>query len=89
MLRYRKNLRCVVHGDDFTLLGHHLDLDWFRSKIKDKFEVKMRGRLGPCPQDDKSIRILNFVPLNAFRPHLKKTARGHKVDWHFRAGVHG
>ena len=44
-----RNIRCVIHGDDFTLLGHASELDWFRSKIIAKFEVKMRGRLGPCP----------------------------------------
>ena len=26
-------LRIVVHGDDFTALGHTKDLDWFVSKI--------------------------------------------------------
>ena len=51
----------TVHGDDFTLLGSDEDLDWFESMIKEKFEVKVRGRLGPGLSDTKSIRILNRI----------------------------
>ena len=29
-----RNIRCVVHGDDFTLLGARKDLDWFRERIQ-------------------------------------------------------
>ena len=56
-----KNVRVVVHGDDFTVLGHEEDLDWFRRVISETFEVKFRGRVGPGDNDDKSIRILNRV----------------------------
>ena len=42
------NLRLVVHGDDFTVLGLEEDLDWFRRKISEVFEVKFRGRVGPA-----------------------------------------
>jgi len=56
-----RQLRLVVHGDDFTVLGHGVNLDWFRTQMCAKFEVKIQGRLGPGPQDDKSIRILNRI----------------------------
>ena len=56
-----RNLRLVVHGDDFTVLGMEVDLDWFRRKISEVFEVKFRGRIGPDVHDDKHIRILNRV----------------------------
>ena len=56
-----RNIRAAIHGDDFTLLGHKQDLDWFRNKIKGKYSVKFRGRLGPGSDDDKSIRILNRI----------------------------
>merc|ERR1711911_187427 len=56
-----RNLRVVVHGDDFTVLGHELDLDWFRRKISERYEVKFRGRIGPESTDEKCIRILNRV----------------------------
>ena len=57
----RRNLRLVVHGDDFTLLGSTGDLDWFRTQIETRFEVKFRGRIGPEDSDDKSIKLLNRV----------------------------
>ena len=55
-----RKLWLTVHGDDFTLLGSDADLDWFENEIK-KFEVTVRGRLGPGPDDVKSIRILNRI----------------------------
>ena len=51
----------MIHGDDFTVLGDRLQLDWFRAQIAMRYEVKMRGRLGPSGDDKKSIRILNRV----------------------------
>ncbi len=51
----------TVHGDDFTLLGGDLNLDWFENKIKEEFEVTVRGRLGPGEEDMKAIRILNRI----------------------------
>ena len=53
----------TVHGDDFTFLGNDHDLDWFETKIKEKFEVKTRGRLGPGvkKEEDQSIMILNRI----------------------------
>ena len=41
-----KDLRVVVHGDDFTVLGYAKDLDWFRQEISDRSTVKFRGRIG-------------------------------------------
>ncbi len=32
-----RDLRVVVHGDDFTILGHEKDLDWLREKISGRF----------------------------------------------------
>ena len=58
-----RKLWLTVHGDDFTLLGSDCDLDWFERKIKEEFEVKIRGRLGPGGKkaEDQSIRILNRI----------------------------
>ena len=55
----KRNLRIVVHGDDFTVLGADADLDWFRTMISNRYEVKFRARLGPDDNDDKAVRILN------------------------------
>ena len=56
-----RDLRLVVHGDDFTILGCDGDLDYFEKGIQTEFEVKVRGRLGSGKDDDKSIRILNRI----------------------------
>ena len=56
-----RRLWLTVHGDDFPLLGSNEDLGWFEKEINTKFEVKVRGRLGPGPNDMKSVRILNRI----------------------------
>ena len=56
-----REVRVVVHGDDFTILGREVQLDWFREEIAKRFEVKFRARLGPGKNDDKAVRLLNRV----------------------------
>ena len=56
-----RRLWLAVHGDDLALLGSDEDLDWFEKEIKAKFEVKVRGRLGPGANDLEFIRILNRI----------------------------
>ena len=46
-----REIRAVIHGDDFTLLGWKRDLDWYRKEISNRFEIKFRGRLGPGKLD--------------------------------------
>ena len=58
--RQQKELRVVVHGGDFTLLGWGHQLDWFLDKIGSEYEVK-QIRIGPAPADGKAVRILNRV----------------------------
>ena len=56
-----RRLRCVVHGDDFIVLGWKKDLDWFWKEMQLKFESKHRGRLGPSPDDFNAVRTLNRI----------------------------
>ena len=51
----------VVHGDDFTALGTAENLDRYERGLATQFELKIRGRLGEAPSDDKEIRILNRI----------------------------
>ncbi len=53
-----RNIRAVVHGDDFTMLGKVPDLDWFYQQMRNKFEVKFKARLGPG-EKDRNVRVLN------------------------------
>ena len=57
----QRNIRAVVHGDDFTVLAKEWGLDWFWKTIQERFDCKKRGRLGPEEGDEKSIRILNRI----------------------------
>ena len=56
-----RNLRAVVHGDDFTVLGWEKSLNWFWERIHERFDCKHRGRLGAGDKDVKEIRILNRI----------------------------
>ncbi len=54
-----KDIRVVVHGDDFTVLGSRGGLDWFREVIQRRTEVKFKGRLEMRRQG--AVRILNRI----------------------------
>ena len=54
-----KNIRLVVHGDDFTFLCEGHRVEWVKSLMTKQYEIKIRGVLGDEKKDDKSIRILN------------------------------
>ena len=48
-----------MYGDDFTVLGAEEQLDWFRKRIKQRYEVEFKARLGVEEQDDRSVFLLN------------------------------
>ena len=48
----------VMHGDDFTALGHAKDLDWCRTMIQHRMDTQVKGRLGPEKHDMKLMRVL-------------------------------
>ena len=56
-----RNIKGVIHGDDFTMLGYEKDLDWFRKHMEERFEIKLKASLGLEEKDDKYVRILNRV----------------------------
>lgn len=56
-----KDITIVVHGDDFTALAGDAALDWYESKLKESFEIKVRGRLGERCDGRQQIKILNWV----------------------------
>ena len=48
--RNTREITVVVHGDDFTALGTDEDLDWYESRIKEAFEIKIKRLLSEgCP----------------------------------------
>ena len=56
-----RNLKLVVHGDDFTILGEVKHLEWFKSEVAKRWEYKHKARLGPGDNDDESVRILKRI----------------------------
>lgn len=56
-----KDMRLVVHGDDFVLSGKERHLNWFADELKNMYLVKIRGVLGPEKHDQKTIILLNRV----------------------------
>ena len=56
-----RDLSLAVHGDDFTFCGLEEDLKWIQDKMANWFEIKVRGLLGPDPEDLKEITILGRI----------------------------
>ena len=58
---YRKDsdIRAVVHGDDFTVLGPRSGLYWFREVSQRRMEVKFKARLER--RRPEAVRILNRI----------------------------
>ena len=56
-----RDMRGVVHGDDFVWEGRDKDLDWVLAVLKKEYELKNRGRLGFGPDDVRKIDMLGRV----------------------------
>ena len=54
-----RDLRFMVHGDPFVALGDEDGLKFLEEKLKQKFEYRVDGLLGPGPQDGTSMCVLN------------------------------
>ena len=52
-------VRCVVHGDDFTFMGVSDGLQQIRDGTEQEYSVTVRAILGDEPGDDREIVILN------------------------------
>ena len=57
-LHKETSARVVVHGDDFTFSGPHLELVTLRNWIESWCEIKFRGIMGSGREDTKEIEIL-------------------------------
>ena len=55
-----RNIKALVHGDDFVGVGAKDQLDWFNRIIKGRFEVKV-VRVGSGSEAVEEARVLNRV----------------------------
>ena len=57
-----REIRCLVHGDDFVSVGHPDELRWMKTKLSQRFEIKT-SMVGMNTHDGeiKEARILNRV----------------------------
>ncbi|MBV61870.1 MAG: hypothetical protein CMH65_11270 [Nevskiales bacterium] len=60
-VHHQRRLHCSVYGDDLTTSGPKRDLDWFKAKLEEKYELVESARLGPGHHDSKEARVLNRV----------------------------
>ncbi len=56
-----RDLRCMVHGDDFIFAGEEGDLQWVKARMEESFLIKIVGLLGGDEGDIKEISVLNRV----------------------------
>ena len=55
-----REMRCLVHGDDFVCVGDAKDLKWLEGCLKERFEIKSRT-MGLKGGESREERILNRV----------------------------
>ena len=56
-----RNLRVVVHADEFTILGCRAEIRWLQNALAETFEIKLRGIIGESADCLNDITILNRV----------------------------
>lgn len=57
-----KDLRAVVYGGDFTILGSEHNSDWFKNESKSFYEFDVNARLGLDEGDTEVVvRLLNRI----------------------------
>ena len=57
----QRGLHCSAYGGGLTTCGGKCNLDWFKAKLEERYELAEAARLGPAPGDLKEARVLNRV----------------------------
>ena len=55
-----RNLRTLIHGDDFFSSGPREELQWLDRKLKDNFELKT-NRISMEPGEEREMKMLNQI----------------------------
>ena len=57
-----RGMRCLVHGDDFVCAGEVPQLEWFKKKLKARFEIKSTTvGTNQSAGEVREARILNRI----------------------------
>ncbi len=57
----KREIRIVVHGDEFVAAGNELELEFAMHVFCKKHPIKVRGIRGPGPNDAKEVTIFNRI----------------------------
>lgn len=60
LYRPLREIRTLVHGDDYVSVGKEHDLQWTEARPKDKYEIKTKW-LVPEARHEQDIRVLNRI----------------------------
>ena len=55
-----RGIRTYVHGDDYVSTAKSEQLQWMKTQLEKKYNVKTQT-LGPGPNDQRQIKILNRI----------------------------
>ena len=55
-----RDLKCLVHGDDFVTVGERRNIDWFNRRLSLRFEIKT-AIIGRGPNEVKEHRVLGRI----------------------------
>ena len=56
-----RDVRVLVHGDDFTAAGSESELKYVAEVFQNKYKTKVRGILEPDLHDMKAITIFDWI----------------------------
>ena len=69
-----RDLRCVVHGDDFIFAGGDDDLTWIEARMHESFLIKIVGKLGGMQETlRRSGCSTAFYDGQLLGSHMKRT----------------
>ena len=71
----KKDIYCMVHGDDFVSTGPSASLKWLEDALNKAFKIKT-SLIGPEKTDNKELKILNRI--------IRYTDNGIELEADFR-----
>ena len=55
-----RQLRTLVHGDDFVTVGDRAETEWFKKRLEERFEIKTK-KVGDGPGENREEKVLNRI----------------------------